>query len=514
VRDHHGAGALAAIKAAADIDDGQLDGRSHWAPVESSALFLAEARKIVGSERKLVEACGYQLGQSLGPLRYVIRASSPGAVLKRALTSFEALTSFSRAEIVSIEPRRLRARYHSDYPENRELCLSRQGFTSQLPTLWGLPPATFREHACIADGDDYCDYEIEWREHRRFWPQLVGLGIGGLLAAGAAVMTAGSALPWLALPLAGWALGMALESNRANALNNQALVDTQEALRDLAFDDAEARQALRALHERQSDWMKLFEEQVARRTQSLEKVVGQLEAMRSKQIVALRGVTHDLRNPLALLSMMPELLANGGDDSDELRDLHQKAVAQIEELLGELVDQVRPEQLPARQPSTVLTAELVERTHSTLRALAYGKDVETRVSATRDAPETIEVDHLRLDRVIDNLLTNAVKYTGEGSIEVELSGSPGFLSFKVSDTGRGIASEKIEEVFVAGGSDEDSRAPGSLGIGLSSVAHLLGELGGRLEVMSTPGVGSTFCARVPTKAEHQPSAGAVLKIHR
>jgi signal transduction histidine kinase len=105
------------------------------------------------------------------------------------------------------------------------------------------------------------------------------------------------------------------------------------------------------------------------------------------------------------------------------------------------------------------------------------------------------------DRVVDNLLTNAAKYTDRGSIVVEVGGVPGFLTIKVSDTGKGIESTDIERIFQAEGSDQSKRAPHSFGVGLSVVVQLLAQIGGRLDVMSKPHSGTTFWAHFPVEAQ-------------
>jgi signal transduction histidine kinase len=132
----------------------------------------------------------------------------------------------------------------------------------------------------------------------------------------------------------------------------------------------------------------------------------------------------------------------------------------------------------------------------------------------------VVTDPLLFDRVLDNLLTNAAKYTERGSIVVELDGTPDYLVIKVSDTGRGIDPDMLETTFRPGGSDRLSRAKDSYGIGLSVVVHLLAQVGGQLEVMSKPAHGTTFWVRFPlkmrstpppTKRERQEPFGDALK---
>jgi signal transduction histidine kinase len=132
--------------------------------------------------------------------------------------------------------------------------------------------------------------------------------------------------------------------------------------------------------------------------------------------------------------------------------------------------------------------------------------VRATVFATREVPEHVQIDPLALDRIVDNLLTNAAKYTERGSIVVEVDGSPGFLVVKVSDTGCGIQPEELERVFEVGGSSAESRRGDSFGVGLSVVVQLLDQMGGRLEIMSKPGSGTTFWVYLPVRAGRAPKS--------
>jgi signal transduction histidine kinase len=158
-------------------------------------------------------------------------------------------------------------------------------------------------------------------------------------------------------------------------------------------------------------------------------------------------------------------------------------------------------------PQRVETAELVEALRRRLRALAFGRQVRTTALVTREAPAYLQIDPLALDRIIDNLLTNAVKYTDRGSIVLELDGTSGYLVIKVSDTGRGIAPDALDKIFHAGGSTVDSRRGDSFGVGLSVVVQLLGQIGGRLEVMSKSGSGTTFWVYLPVEAIPRTGSG-------
>ena len=116
------------------------------------------------------------------------------------------------------------------------------------------------------------------------------------------------------------------------------------------------------------------------------------------------------------------------------------------------------------------------------------------------------------DRIVDNIVTNAAKYTDRGSIVVEISGSPGTLSIKVSDTGRGISPDRLERVFTGAEPDKNPAFGDSLGIGLANTVRLIDQVGGRLEVMSRPSMGTTVWIHIPVeRATDEPESKTNVK---
>ncbi|MDY0002707.1 MAG: ATP-binding protein, partial [Polyangia bacterium] len=137
-----------------------------------------------------------------------------------------------------------------------------------------------------------------------------------------------------------------------------------------------------------------------------------------------------------------------------------------------------------------------ERFKRRLQAQVIGKDVRVSAFSSREAPGVIQTDLLLFDRVVDNLLTNAARYTESGSVLVELEGSSSSLVLKVCDTGPGLSVDELRHVFKPGQTGR-LRTEDSHGLGLSIVVTLLDQIGGRLEVLSRPGMGTTFWAHFP-----------------
>ncbi len=510
---HYGRNTLEQITHHAGLAPRQFDGRYHWGSLEQVERFLEAVRDIVANDEEFKTAMAYRLHESIGPMRFAIRAITPLKLYKMMVDTFHLVSTISKLQIHSSTHNSMVLRYRSEKRESRLICLSRQAQGAALPTLWGLPPARLVEKNCITRGDDYCEYQLQWFEYRRSLPLLLGLLLGGLSALGITFTGLGFA-PWVIwLPVVGALTGHGLELYRINRINLGICDESNAALRKLAEEDAEARQEILGLHRRQREWTRMLEKKTTNRTVQLEKVVEQAKALQLKRSAILRGFSHDLRNPLGTLRMnavyLREQASELGTEQLAAIDDLEDAVVRMERLLVELMKISETERTYVRiEPETLEVEYLVEQYHRRVRALAYGRDIRVSVFATREAPGTLTTDVSILDRVVDNLLTNAVKFTSKGSIVVELDGRPGFLTIKVSDTGRGIEPAKLKQIFLPHGVPNPHSTPHSFGVGLSVVVQLMAQIGGQLEVMSKPGVGSTFWAHFPLELATEDPSGS------
>ena len=481
--------------------DEVLGRKSGWMSFDQFRDFLECVRRSLPDDAEFVEAATYKLAEGYGPLRFALWATTPQRVFELGARNMHLVSSVSRYEVLSSGPNHIHAKYYSDRAETADMCLSRRAQTMALPTLWGLPKAQLDVLHCMSHGDGFCEWQLRFFQRPAYLPAIGGALAGATIAGLSWYLQIDAQALAVTLPAAGAALGYGWESRRTYRRNLQLGQDMTDALRELAEHETEARQEISGLHQRQREWARLMEEQVRDRTALLQKVVEDVKELQLDRESKLQGVSHDLRNPLAVIQSGSELLAQEFDSDPELADLvtdMQHAVERMERLLGQLVQSASSERaLIDVRPERVGVGALVDRLRRRLRALAHGSDVRTSVFRAREAPDTIETDPLLLDRVLDNLLTNATKYTWTGSIVVEVAGTPGYLTVKVSDTGRGIDDDQIRRIFEPEGSAPSERAPRSFGVGLSVVIHLLDQIGGRLEVMSRPGQGTTFWAHFP-----------------
>jgi signal transduction histidine kinase/CheY-like chemotaxis protein len=213
----------------------------------------------------------------------------------------------------------------------------------------------------------------------------------------------------------------------------------------------------------------------------------------------LRAANHDLRQPLATLRI---LIYNcmAEQDPEHRRDmLHtmDTAVSIMDDLLGALLQigkldagQIKP------RITTFQLAQLFERLRIQFSHLAAEKGLGLRFVPTRNA---IVTDKALLERILSNLVANAVRYTEVGKVLVGCRLSGNNLRIEVWDTGCGIDADnlpKIFDEFFQAGPNKRARQAG-LGLGLNIVMRLSGLLRHELKVRSVPGKGSVFSVAVP-----------------
>jgi signal transduction histidine kinase len=210
---------------------------------------------------------------------------------------------------------------------------------------------------------------------------------------------------------------------------------------------------------------------------------------------------HDLRNPLdAILGYVEMLRDAAAPDAKEEVERMGEAALGMNALLADLlsaaaIESGRIELNRQRVP----LAPLIAGVASAYRVLAERKGQRIDVDiATADS--TIDGDEARLREVLDNLVSNAVKFTPPGGrIAVSLSASDGHLRLAVRDTGPGLTADDRQHLFQAFErlSARPTANEPSTGLGLSIAKKIVELHGGRIWAESTPGAGSTFVVELP-----------------
>jgi signal transduction histidine kinase len=219
----------------------------------------------------------------------------------------------------------------------------------------------------------------------------------------------------------------------------------------------------------------------------------------------LSGITHELRTPLnAILNMTRILLARMDGDLNSEQELQvtliQRAATTLTDLVADLLDLARIE---AGKTEVRLASFTIADLFGALRGMFRPLMTSDEVALVFEAPEhevTLTTDEGKLSQILRNLISNAIKFTERGEIRVVAALEPDdHLVFSVADTGVGIAPEdqaRIFEEFTQVENPLQKHVRGT-GLGLPLSRKLAGLLGGRLEMESTPGLGSRFALRLP-----------------
>lgn len=236
-----------------------------------------------------------------------------------------------------------------------------------------------------------------------------------------------------------------------------------------------------------------------------ERLAGELRRAVSTRDDFLASAAHDLRNPLAAIRGAADLLERAAARGEVPRERLDAGIGHIKSasrriagMLDALLDLA---QLEHGRPLE-LRKELQDVASLAREVAVQWQQASTRHRVHLAAPEELAalVDGPRLQRVMDNLVGNAVKYSPEGGdIELELREERNQVVFSVRDPGIGIPPSEVEAVFERfhRGSNVAGRFSGT-GIGLAGVRHIVEQHGGSIDVQSALGSGSTFTVRLPT----------------
>jgi two-component system sensor histidine kinase BaeS len=189
------------------------------------------------------------------------------------------------------------------------------------------------------------------------------------------------------------------------------------------------------------------------------------------------------------------------DDAANLAAMHDEALrlARLLDDLSALAEAERPGLLLETEPVD-LAAVAGGQTAAFARAFA-DKGIELTSSLS---PTVVDGEPKRLEQVVVNVLSNALRYTDSGgAVRVTVRPDGGLALLEVADTGIGIAPDDVPRVFTRfwRGEKSRSRETGGAGIGLSIVRELVQAHGGDVSVESTPGEGSVFRVRLPLAGE-------------
>jgi signal transduction histidine kinase len=210
------------------------------------------------------------------------------------------------------------------------------------------------------------------------------------------------------------------------------------------------------------------------------------------------NIAHDLRSPLARIRGIAEMTIV---KSKDIKDFNEMAVSTIEEC-DALIDMINT-MLDITEIEAGVDTAIMERFDMEIliseacdlfRPLAAAKSIG--LQSTIKGPLPFKGDRRRMQRVVTNLLENAIKYTpDDGSVAIDAVNENGRLRIDVKDTGTGIAEKELQHIFQRFYRCDKSRSQGGVGLGLSLVKAYTESMNGEIYVESAPNQGSLFSLR-------------------
>ncbi|MCL2694406.1 MAG: ATP-binding protein, partial [Oscillospiraceae bacterium] len=243
------------------------------------------------------------------------------------------------------------------------------------------------------------------------------------------------------------------------------------------------------------------------------------EAANKAKSAFLSTMSHEIRTPMnAILGIAEIQLQKEGHDQ-ETGEAFDKIQTSGDLLLGIINDILDLSKIEAGKLELLdikyEVASLISDTAQLNMMRVGSKPIEFELNVDENIPACLSGDELRVKQILNNLLSNAFKYTGEGKVVMSVSSEPHdndetTLIISVSDTGQGMTKEQVEKLFdeYSRFNQETNRSTEGTGLGMSITNNLVRLMSGTLSVESEPGKGSVFTLRLPQRINGNEMLGA------
>jgi HAMP domain-containing protein/signal transduction histidine kinase/DNA-binding response OmpR family regulator len=320
-------------------------------------------------------------------------------------------------------------------------------------------------------------------------------------------------------------IGIVINTIAANMRTEDLLTQSQSLAEELQNRQQELQQTNEELQEKarllvhQNQEVERKNQEVEQARQALEEKAEQLALTSKYKSEFLANMSHELRTPLNSLLILSDQLCKNSDGNLTPRQVEFAKTIHLSGndllmLINDILDLSKIESGTVAVDVSELRLEDLQRSvDRSFRHVAESKHVAFEITADAPLPKTIVTDAKRLQQIIKNLLSNAFKFTHQGSVSLslgvvesgwsrdndELSRAGQVLAFSVSDTGIGISPDKQQIIFEAfqQADGSTSRKYGGTGLGLAISRELARLLGGEIRLASTPSRGSTFTLYLP-----------------
>ena len=256
---------------------------------------------------------------------------------------------------------------------------------------------------------------------------------------------------------------------------------------------------------------RIYQENLEAANEEIQRIMNQRERL-------LLTITHDIKAPAASISGFIDLMKDYVSNPQGIECLQniKNSAAHLSHLVASLLDYHQLENgLMKVQPTCFSPAQLVAESVEGMKLRAEEKGLAISfeckmkgmgTSNSSDSPmkkEFFRADAFRIRQILDNLVSNAIKYTDQGSVTIQAQvskvvGKP-MLTLSVKDTGKGMTSEEKQKVFHAFTRLKSAQGIEGTGLGLSITQELVSLLGGEIILHSTQGKGSTFIVTIPVE---------------
>ena len=242
---------------------------------------------------------------------------------------------------------------------------------------------------------------------------------------------------------------------------------------------------------------RIYRENLEAANEEIQRIMNQRERL-------LLTITHDIKAPAASISGFIDLMKAYVSNPQGLECLQniKNSAAHLSHLVASLLDYHQLENgLMKVQPTSFSPAQLVAESVEGMKLRAEEKGLEISFECKMKGMEYFRADAFRIRQILDNLVSNAIKYTDRGSVTIqaqvsEILGKP-TLTLSVKDTGKGMTDEEKQKVFQAFKRLKSAQGIEGTGLGLSITQELVSLLGGEIILHSTLGKGSTFIVTIP-----------------
>jgi len=313
-------------------------------------------------------------------------------------------------------------------------------------------------------------------------------------------------------------IGIVLNTIAATMRTEELLKQSQALAEELQNTNAELEEKAHLLAEQKTE-VEAKNREVEQAKAALEEKAEQLALTSKYKSEFLANMSHELRTPLNNLLILAKMLAENSEKNLTAKQVKfaetiHSSGTDLLALINDILDLSKIESGKMDvEVGGVRFTELQDYCSRTFRHVADGKGLDFTIDLDPRLPDTIHTDAKRLQQVLKNLLSNALKFTSSGYVRLRLERVPQgwssthpvlnraktVVAFSVRDTGIGIPKEKQKIIFEAFQQADSgtSRKYGGTGLGLSISRELARLLGGEIRLQSEPGVGSTFTLYLP-----------------